>query len=933
MINVILQEDVGQLDEVVVVGYGHQKKASVIGAISTVEVNRLQTNQTRSVSNSLAGQISGIIAVQRNGEPGYDASDFWIRGINTFGGGSTPLVLVDGVERSLVNISPEEIASFSVLKDATATAVYGVRGANGVILIETRRGQIGKPVITVKSDFGISNPTQLPQFVDGAKFMEVMNAAHLLSNPDDTPPYSQERIDKTRSGEDPDFYPSVNWLDAITRDNVPNRRASVDVNGGNELLRYSMILSYFGEEGILQTDPDVNYDAKIRLNRYNVRTNVDVNLTPSTQLSVGIGGYLMERNGPGMGIDWILETAFVTTPIIHPKVYSNGQLPRNPSSNNPWALTTQTGYVKRSENNIQSNISVQQDIGKLLPTMKGLNLKGTFSFDAWSWNKTNRTKNPTYYQAIGRDEEGNLITEILSEGQEFLGYSKEAGGVKTKYLELQMNYRNRFDDHSVDGLLLYNMRDHENHDATSAIYALPYRNQGLAGRLAYSYNDRYFTEFNFGYNGSENFKKGYRFGFFPSVALGWVISNESFMQGMNPWLSFLKLRGSYGLVGNDNLGGRRFAYVSTVNWTGGYQWGYQGDYWRDGLVEGDFGIPDLTWETATKANVGAEIGLFSKFMLQVDLFKEHRKDIFMQRKTIPELAGFQQAPWANFGKVDNKGIDISATYDHQLTRDLALSFRGNFTFARNRIVEYDESDGIKNSPRSLTGHSLNKYYALIADGLFSFDDFEDPDRGILKEGIPQHTFGEVRPGDIKYVDVNEDGRVDAFDMIPYGKPYIPEIIYGFGVSTKYRKVDFSLFFQGADSYSKMVNGNYFIPGSGGGGNGNIYANVDDRWTPENPSSDVFWPRLYNGSNSNNRLYSTWWLKDAAFLRLKNLELGYTLPEKWQRNAMMRNARLFFRGTNLFTWAAFDMWDPELDTTNGLRYPQQKIYTFGVEITF
>ena len=599
VINIIMQEDVGQLDEVVV-GYGHQKKASVIGAISTVEVTALQSNQSRSVSNALAGQIAGIIAVQRNGEPGYDASDFWIRGINTFGGGSTPLVLVDGVERSLVNISPEEIASFSVMKDATATAVYGVRGANGVILIETKRGRIGKPAITIKSDFGVSNPTQLPEFVDGAKFMEVMNAAQKLAHPNETPLYSQERINKTRSGEDPDFFPSVNWLDAITRDNVPNNRASLDVNGGNELLRYSMILSYFGEQGILVTDPKVNYDAKIKLSRYNVRTNVDVNLTPSTLLSVGIGGYLMERNGPGIGIDRILETAFETTPIIHPQVYSNGQLPKNPSSNNPWALATQTGYVKRSENNIQSNISVQQDIGKLLHSLKGLNFRGTFSFDAWSWNKTNRTKIPTYYQAIGRDNEGNLITEILSEGQEFLGYSKEAGGIKTKYLELQLNYKNRFsEDHYVDGLFLYNMRDHENHDAGSAIYALPYRNQGIAGRLAYSFRDRYFTEFNFGYNGSENFKKGYRFGFFPSAAVGWVITNEPFMTNISGVLSLLKLKGSYGLVGNDNLGGRRFAYLSTVNWTSGYQWGYQGDYYRDGLIEGDFGIPDLTWETAS----------------------------------------------------------------------------------------------------------------------------------------------------------------------------------------------------------------------------------------------------------------------------------------------------------------------------------------------
>ena len=931
VIHVKLISDAQGLEEVVVVGYGSQKRESVIGAITTVKPSTLQINQTRTLSNGLAGQMAGIIAVQRSGEPGYDTSDFWIRGVNTFGANANPLVLIDGIERDLNSISSEEIESFSILKDASATAVYGVRGANGVILVQTKKGKLGRPRVTVKADYGISNPTQLPDFVDGAKFMEISNIAKVLSG--EKPSFSTEQIDHTRLGDDPDFYPNVNWLKAITRKNAPSARASIDVNGGSERLRYSLVLSYFGEDGYIITDKTQNFNSQLSTSRYNVRSNVDVNLTSSTLLNVSIGGYIYNRRDPG-NISDILTNAFEQSPVIHPIKYSNGQIPKNQSRPNPWAEATQRGYSKRYEASVQSTMYLQQDMGAIWSPLKGLTAKALFAFDSWNYTYVDRKKTPTFYWATGRDEEGNLITNIVNEGDEFLGYGKGAGGNRTMYFEAQLNYNRRFGDHLIDGLLLFNLRDYVNGEAGDAIHSLPYRNQGIAGRVGYNYQDKYFAEVNFGYNGSENFKKGYRFGFFPSAAIGWMLTNESFMESVTSVLSKLKLRGSVGMVGNDKISNdRRFSYLSTIDGAGDYRWGYKNDFQRNGIQEGDFGIPNLTWETATKIDVGVEAGFWNDINLQVDFFKEYRKDIFMQRKTIPEIAGFNKTPYANFGKVENIGTDMSLEINHSFNKDFQVSFRGNFTYAKNKVTEYDEPESLKNSPRAQTGRPLNQHFGLIAVGLFTPDDFENEKDYTLKKGIPTQ-FGIVKPGDIKYKDLNDDGKIDGLDKCAIGKPFVPQIIYGFGISMKYKNIDVSVFFQGSGNFTNMLKGNSLIPGSGAGGLGNIYANVDDRWIPENPyNQNVFWPRLSSYNNDNNTQESTWWLKNASYLRLKNAEIGYTLPKAWQRAVAMRNARLFVRGSNLLTFAAFDMWDPELGSQNGLKYPNQKICSIGFEVTF
>ena len=604
VVNVQMVEDVGQLDEVVVVAYGAQKKESVVGSITTIEPAKLKVSTTRSISNNLAGTVAGVLAVQRSGEPGYDNSSFWIRGISTFqDAGQNPLVLIDGIERDLNNIDPEEIESFSVLKDAAASAVYGVRGANGVILINTKRGQVGKPRVTVKAEFAATQPVKLPEYLGAADYMQVLD--DILMDTGQQPKYT-DRIAKTRAGYDPDLYPDVNWMDAIANDYASNQRVTVDISGGTETLRYSFVAAAYNERGILKRDKSYDWDPTIKLQRYNVRSNVDLKLSPTTQLRFNIGGYLQDRNSTTKDISQIFQKAFVAVPHAFPAQYSSGQIPTTEEPN-VWSWATQSGYKRKSDSKIETLFSVEQDLKFLLP---GLKVKGTFSFDRFSSGTVSRGKTPDYYvPATGRDDEGNLIIASKSNGTNFLDYSKSGDyGNKSVYMEATLSYDRTFaEKHSVAAMLLFNRR---NYDDGSK---LPYRNQGLAGRASYTYSGKYVGEFNFGYNGSENFAKGKRYGFFPSGAIGWIVSEEAFMQPLRKVISKLKLRASYGQVGNANLGGRRFAYLSTITddyeTLNMYKWGLDSSYGLTGMAEGEFAVQDLTWEIVNKMNLASSSGL------------------------------------------------------------------------------------------------------------------------------------------------------------------------------------------------------------------------------------------------------------------------------------------------------------------------------------
>lgn len=932
-VNVNLKEISTGLNEVVVVGFGSQKRESIVGSITTIEPGLLQQSPTRALSNNLAGQLAGVIAVQRSGEPGADGSNFWIRGISSFqNSGRSPLVLVDGIERTLDDMDPSEIESFSVLKDAAASAVYGVRGANGVIIVNTKRGKLGKPTVDIHYEQGFTRPVKLPGFIGSTDYLSLMN--ELSQDGGGSVVYSPELIEKYRTNADPELYPNVDWLDAITKDHASNQRANLTVTGGSDVLRYALVASYYGERGIFERDKSQTWDSSTKLNKYNMRSNVDVNITKTTIARISIGGYLQETNGmiddgDTRASDHVLGLAFETPPFVHPTIYSTGEIPKVKNRANPWSRATQHGFTTYSSAKIESMFSLEQDLKFLLP---GLKLKGIFSFDRYIRSGVVRSKSPDYYYpATVRNEDGALDITIADYGQMFLGSEqKKEWGNKATYLEGNISYSNRFGEHGVEGMFMYNQRDYQDGSV------VPFRRMGIAGRASYTYGNRYIGEFNFGYNGSENFAKGYRFGFFPSFAIGYLLSEEPFMEKFKDTFSKIKFRGSWGLVGNDQLEGRRFAYITTINGSDDnqYKWGVNTDYHRTGRYEGDFGIPNLTWETVEKVDIGFELGLWNTLDLQVDWFQEHRSDIFMRRNTIPSAAGFMNTPWANFGKVDNKGVDLSLTFNKQLNKDWYLGLRGTMTYAKNKVIEKDEAPGRLGTNRQETGLPVNQLFGLIAEGLFTEDDFDNVEQGILKEGIPTHTFSSrIRPGDIRYRDVDGDGSITDMDEVPLGGTVDPQIVFGFGGNVSYKNIDVNIFFQGNGRTWRFIGGSGFLPGSSMGAMYNIYDNYQDRWTPDNPSQDAFYPRLTYGQNENNLKESTWWLRNMSMLRVKDIEVGYRFPKAWMSKIGVRSLRLYLKGSNLLTFSGFKMWDPELDTNNGMKYPIMKSVSFGLDVNF
>lgn len=927
IVNVVLAEDIGQLQDAVVVAYGQQKKESVVASIAAIEPEKLKVGTTRSLSNNLAGTVAGVLAVQRSGEPGYDNSTFWIRGISTFqSAGRDPLVLVDGIERDINNIDPEEIESFSVLKDAAASAVYGVRGANGVILINTKRGEIGKPRVTIKAEFAGTQPVKLPDYIGAADYMQLLDDIRVDGG---LQPMYTDQIAKTRAGYDPDLYPDVDWIDAVTKDWASNQRVTAEVSGGNNILTYSLVAAFYNEQGILTRDLSHEWDPSIKLQRYNVRSNVDINITKTTKFRVNIGGYLQDRNASTQSTDLIFSRAFRTVPFKFPVRYSTGEIPAG-TEGNPWAMATQYGYKTTSASKIETLFSLEQDLKFLT---KGLKIKGTFSFDRYSSGSVSRSTSPDLYNpATQRNEDGTLVLNRSSAGSNTLGHSVSGEyGNRRLYMELAVNYDRTFGGkHSVSGMLLAQRSNYDKGDK------LPYRNQGMAGRAAYTFDDRYVAEFNFGYNGSENFAPGKRYGFFPSAAIGWVISEEPFMAQAKRVLSNFKIRASYGQTGNASLSGRRFAYLSTItddyNTLDMYKWGVESAHGLTGMAEGDFAVPDLTWEKVNKANIGLELGFFDGvFDMSIDVFDERRNNIFMERTSIPLTAGFIKAPWQNYGKVKNQGAEVTLNFRKQFSNGFFIGLMGTFTYAHNEVVEMDEPASIVGTNRAHTGHPVNQIFGYIDDGLYTEADF-DAD-GTLRDDLPQSTlYTNIRPGDIKYKDVNGDKKIDVYDQSAIGGTKDPEIVYGFGLNLAWKGFDFGVLFQGAGRMWRLMS-DYIIPGYDTGGYYNVFSNYQDRWTVDNPSQDVFYPRLTYGPNTQNAQPSTWWLKNMSYLRLKNIELGWSIPQRWADRSFLSGARIFVRGTNVLTFSGFKLWDPELDSSDGGKYPLMRSFSAGVEFKF
>ena len=915
------------LEEVQVVGYGTQRKESVIGSMSTLSVSNLKV-PSASISTNLAGQLGGVVSIQRDGSPGSSA-EFWIRGISTFGANKTPLILVDGVERSLDLLDPEEIESFSLLKDATATALYGVRGANGVVLIKTKRGSEGKPKISIKMEAGMVAPTKIPEMADAVDFANMYNEAVPGT-------YSQSDIGKYRNHTDGDLYPNVNWLKSVFKKHTFNQRVTANVSGGGEIARYFISAGYYHEDGLFMTGKGNSYNGNPDYQRYNFRSNVDINLHPTTVLSLTLGGFLTKRRDAADS-DGVWKSAFILNPNAFPIQYSNGYWGGEKGVTNPYWQVTRAGYVEDWQSTLNSMVSLDQDFSFIT---EGLKANVKFAFDTQAWHGNKYTQQDEIWHAVRRDANGDLVFNSEPESaQGCRWFDNKSGGNNATYLEASITYNRLFGKHRVGALFLYNQRvknetyrNKDYKDNISSIKSLPYKNQGIAGRLTYDYDSRYFIEGNFGYNGSENFAAGHRVGFFPAVAVGWYISNEKFFSPLTDVVSKLKLKASVGQVGNDQIGGDvRFIYLGTVSTTNDYVYGNYSK--TSGERVNEVANPNVGWEVSTKQNYGFELGLFNKLEIQGDWYHDVRDHIFVRNNNIPAYVGMTTVPMVNVGKMKSWGFDGSLEYRDRIGQ-VNITGRGTFTYANNEILR--NGDALNKYPwMNSVGQKIYQKFGWEAVGLFESQ--EEIDRSPIQFSEGNHS--RLRPGDIKYRDLNGDGVIDDYDKMPIGFCDIPEITYGFGGAIEWKGFDVSIFFQGTARVSLFEEGSTIVPFSSGYKNndGFLRGVMENRWTVDNPDPNARYPRTIRPSDAldnNNTKKSSFWVRNAAFLRLKNAEIGYTFPKRWMEKMAIQNLRLYVSGVNLLTWAPdVHLFDPDLGSGDGRKYPPTRVFNVGLNINF
>ena len=946
-VNVTMKEaSAREIDEVVITGTGAQKKLTVTGAITNVDVDVLKANPSGSMANALAGNVPGILAMQTSGKPG-SVSEFWIRGISTFGASNSALVLVDGFERSLDEINVEDVESFSVLKDASATAIYGSKGANGVVLITTKHGKAGKINISAKAETFYNMLTQVPDFVDGYTYASMANEAKITRNLE--PLYKADELEIFRLGLDPDLYPNVNWIDELLRKGSWSTRATLSMNGGGNTARYYVSGSYLDQQGMYKVDKALkDYNTNANFRRWNYRMNVDIDITKSTLLKVGVSGSLQKANDSGVGSDAIWTALMGYNAIMVPKLYSNGYVPAYGNDNgdrfNPWVQATMTGYRENWKNNIQTNVTLEQ---KLDFITKGLRFVGRFGYDTENNNWINRRKWPEQWKAKRfRATDGTLDYDRVAEERKMF---QESGsdGLRNEFFEAELHYSRGFKHHHLGGTLKYNQSSKIKtvglgDDLKQGIAR---RNQGLAGRFTYNWNYRYFIDFNFGYTGSENFAAGHRFGFFPAISGAWNIAEESLIKKHLKWMNMFKIRYSYGKVGNDNLGNTRFPYLydietmtkkdgdKTVD-TGGYNFGdYTFDRYYGGMRYSSLSSPNVTWEIATKHDLGIDFSFFNdKLSGSVDYFNEKREGIYMLREYLPGIVGLESNPSANVGKVTSEGFDGHFTFRQKLGA-VGLTIRSNITYSKNEIVDRDEENNYY-WYKMQKGHRVNQARGLISLGLFK--DYDD----IRNSPVQDFDGYKVMPGDIKYKDVNGDGKIDGNDQVAIGATTKPNLIYGFGIAANWKGLDVNLHFQGAGKSTYFIDGSTVHMFKLGDGWGNVLSEManSNRWisadisgdpATENPNAE--YSRLSYGPNSNNYQQSTYWLRNGSYLRLKTVEVGYTLPTQLVNKVHFNTVRIFFVGTNLLTWSAFKLWDPEMGSTDGKRYPLSKNLSLGISV--
>lgn len=946
-----LKNAANELDEVTVVAFGKQRKESVIGSISTVDVKTLKVPSSN-LTTALAGNVAGVIAYQRTGEPGQDNADFFVRGITTFGANTSPLILIDNIELTstdLARLQPDDIESFSIMKDATATALYGARGANGVIFVTTKRGQEGPAKIFARVETSISAPTDVVELADPVTYMKSYNEAISTRDPLGELMYTYDKIEQTgKPGANRLIYPANDWYDMLFKDFATSYRANVSARGGGKVATYYVSGAYTEDTGVLKVDKRNSFNNNIDDKNYTLRSNVDINVTPTTKLAVRLTGNFRDYQGPLNGGSDVYRQVMHSDPVLFPAYYPVDDEHvgiqhimfgnyEDGSYINPYANLVK-GYKNYQRSQMIAAVQLEQDLKFIT---KGLSFMTLFNLTRLSEFTVNRQFNPYWYRLDRYDSyTGEYhVNRINENGTDYLTYSESGKTVKnTMYSETRLNYNRSFGKHDVTGLLVFTASESLTANAGSLQLSLPSRNAGLSGRFTYGYDKRYFVEYNFGYNGSERFHKSHRWGFFPSAGLAWMMSNEKWFKPLAKVVSNLKLRYSYGLVGNDNIGSssNRFYYLSemSMNNSGlGASFGETRNVSYNGIGVVRYANEAITWEKSYKSNYALELGLFKKLDIIAEYFTEHRTDIFMQRADIPNTMGLQAAVYGNIGQARSKGIDIQADYKQAWASGLWASARANFTYSTGKYDVYEEPT-YPESYRQHAGRSIRQTWGYIAERLFVDD--ED-----AANSPSQAAFGsQYGGGDIKYTDVNGDGVITNADMVPIGYPTSPEIIYGFGVSLGHKGFDFSVFFQGlgresfwidaTSAYSTKYNKYGTAPFVNNGQLLKAYS--DSHWSEDNRDIYALYPRYSAYENHNNTQVSTWWMRDGSFVRLKQMEFGYTLPQKLTNKIHIDNLRVYFQGNNLLCWSKFKLWDPEL-AGEGFNYPIQRTFNIGVNVTF
>ena len=953
-LQITLKESTQQVEEIVITGVGAQRKISNLAAVTTVDIKDLQV-PAPSIVNMLGGRVAGIFTMQASGEPGKNLAEFWVRGIGTFGAGQGALVLIDGLEGDINSIDPADIESFSVLKDASATAVYGVRGANGVVLVTTKRGQSGRLKITARANYTLSRLNRMPKYLRAYDYALLANEARIGRG--DLPLYNETELDLIREHLDDDLYPDIDWQKEIMKRNGFQQTCYMSAQGGGETARYFFSLGASDESAAYKVAPQNTIRGGVGYNTYSYRINLDVNMTKSTVLFVGTDGYLTMRKQPGWAdTNSLWDAQSMLTPLTVPIMYSTGHVPAYGaygSQITPYVLLNRTGTQTNQSYSSKITLAVTQDFSRVI---EGLKVRIQGAYDKQSWFDERRYVLPEMYMASGRDIWGNLLVlkTVEAVSAQYTSYQRQ---YRKYHLESMLTWDKVIQNHHrVSALAYYYMSDQKDtREIENAVMvnrsmaAIPKRYQGLSSRLTYGYRDTYMIDFNFGYTGSENFEPGKQFGFFPSVAVGWIPTQYQKVKDRVEWLNFLKIRASYGSVGSDRIADFRFPYLTLVSENQPAGWGSH----HNGLEETQFGANNLMWEKALKTNAGIEGRLLdNRLSFVVDFFNDTRNGIFQRRESIPSYTGlpYSGRPYGNVGEMRSFGSDGSIAYTHEINRNWRFTVRGNYTFSRNEVLNWEQAP-TKYPYQSFNGYPTGGIRGYIATGLFR--DEQDI------ASSPVQTFGgvKVRAGDIKYRDANGDGVIDSDDMTFLSDATYPRMMYGFGGEVKYRNFTLGVLFKGTgktDFYhvgyyreNYGVNGPGYVPFHNGE-TGNVLTLVNNpanRWIPvdyaianginpalaQNPNARF--PRLTYGYNANNSQLSTWWKGDCRYLRLQEVTLNYHLTKSFLRKAGISSVDIQFTGSNLYVWDKVGLWDPEQAWRNGRAYPIPSRYTVQVYINY